>query len=280
MVLARIKEPNSSEFRAIYEQSGISMPLRDYVRLITPIITGAFIMTLALATAFPLGVSGSGALRILAGNIILSLTTSAVTALALLYYPLYRRNQLRKKVDTGLVYTVGYMSVLSTSGISVERVMERVSQVEPNPPIRRLANKFMVDVNLLGFDVSSALDDIARRSPSTTLSRLFKSVRNAALTSGSLKSLLEYELGRLLQSKMQDLKKLIGTLTYLGEMYVTFLVVAPILFILMLSILSVMGTSNIGVSTVTLLNVLVFFGFPTMAAGFALMLDAALGGEE
>jgi len=75
------------------------------------------------------------------------------------------------------------------------------------------------------------------------------------------------------------LKKLTGNLTYMGEVYVTAMVVAPILFILMITILSVINTS-FGTSSVLQLNLIVFFGIPLMASAIIIVLDTMLGGDE
>ena len=79
--------------------------------------------------------------------------------------------------------------------------------------------------------------------------------------------------------KKEGLKKLTGNLTYKREIYVTAMVVAPILFILMITILSVLG-SSFGTSSVLQLNLIVFFGIPLMASGIIIVLDTMLGGEE
>ena len=187
---------------------------------------------------------------------------------------------MRAKIENDLVYSLSYMTVLSASGVSLERIMKRVSEVEENPPLRQLAKKFMMNIALFGFDVTSALKDISRRSPSEILKKLMDSMNNTVQTSGDLKGLLTYEVKRQLQRKRDGLKKTMGTLTYLGEMYVTLMVVAPILFILMLTILSIIGSGPFGSSSILQLNLIVFFGIPLIATGFMIVLDTVVGGEE
>jgi archaellum biogenesis protein FlaJ (TadC family) len=172
------------------------------------------------------------------------------------------------------------MAVLASSGMPIERILETVSVVEDNPPLNRLTRKFLTNIKLLGVDVHTAIRDIADKSPSRMLSRHLEAIRTTIMTSGDLKGLLTYEVGRQLAKKKEKLRNTLNTLVYVGELYVTLLVVTPVLFILMITILSLMGGASFGKSSALQLNLIVFFGIPVMASAFILFLDIILGGEE
>ena len=177
------------------------------------------------------------------------------------------------------IYSLSYMSVLSSSGMPIERIFRRVSEVEDNPPLKLLINKFLVNVNLLGQDVLSALSIMADHSPSKSLAKQISSIRTTVMTSGDLKKLLIYEVERQLQKKREKLKDSVNSLVYLGEVYVTLMVVTPVLFILMITILSIMG-SSFGGSSILQLNLIIFFGLPVLAAAFLIVLDQVMEIEE
>jgi len=209
-----------------------------------------------------------------------SLIISLTVPITFILYPLYRRGQRRKEIDANLVYTTGYMGVLSAGGVSIERMFERVTEVEQRPSIKVLAKRFITNIKMFGLDVTSSLGDIALRSPSEVFSRLLIGITNTVKTSGDLKSLLTFETERLLQAKREQLKKTLGTLIALGEIYITAMVMGPILFIVMLTILSIMGNVTFGLSPVEQLNLLVFFGLPTISAIFIVILNGVLPEEE
>jgi archaellum biogenesis protein FlaJ (TadC family) len=98
------------------------------------------------------------------------------------------------------------------------------------------------------------------------------------MTSGDVKNLLLYEVDRQLQKKREVLKNSVNMLVYVGEIYVTMMVVTPVLFILMITILSIMG--GIGGGAVVQLNLIIFFGIPLMTAAFIIILDQVLVIEE
>lgn len=272
-----IKLPDMKEFREIYDESGLQTLFSKYVRRMSVFIAVVFSVT-AFLTALVYGsLYHLPPHRIILVVFSISLITTNLTGFVHLLYPIYHRNQMRAKIENSLIYTLSYMNILSAGGGSIEHILKRVSEVEDNPQIKQLARKFIVDIRLLGFDVITALEDVSRRAPSKILKRLLESIIHNIKTSGDLRTLFTYEMARRFQSKREDLKNLMRSLTYLGEMYVAIMVVGPILFILMITILSIF--SGVGSSSALQLNLIVFFGMPVLATVFIIILDTVLEGD-
>lgn len=272
--------PNFTAFRQIYDQSGLSRLYEAYmsamlfasvVAFISVYVAGAFVYSVFLRLNW---------LQSFVAVSALSFIGSLVVSVAFILHPLFRLRQRRKQVDNNLVYTTGYMGVLSTGGISIERILDRVTQVEPRPAINDLARRFITDVRVLGMDVTSALEDVKTRSPSDVFGKLLVGIANTIKTSGDLNGLLSFETRRLLNVKREQLEKTLGILVAIGEIYVTAMVLAPITFIVMITILSVMGTVAFGISPAMQLNLIVFFLLPVMSMIFILMLNGILPEEE
>ena len=267
-------------FKQIYQKSGTTRFYESYMALML------FASLVTFVSAFATGALLHHFLfnLTLFQYIIAVLTFSCVISLTIpiifIVYPLYRRSQRGKEIDANLVYTTGYMGVLSAGGISIERIFERVTQVERHPPIKDLAKRLIANIKMLGLDVTSSLADITLRSPSETFSKLLIGITNTVKTSGDLKNLLTFETKSLLHAKRQQLKKTLGTLISLGEIYIAAMVMGPIVFIVMITILSVMGNVAFGLSPVDQLNLLVFFGLPTISTIFIIILNGVLPEEE
>lgn len=270
----------SKEFREIYSRSGLTTPYEDYLKRIALIFSSTYSISVVLLLIIHTELLQVRGWRLLPAIFLPSATIALLTLLLTLYYPLYKRNQMKTEIEDSLLYALSYMAALSAGGLPVERIMERVSEVEESEALRMIASKFMADVRLFGFDVPSALRDAALRSPSDMMTKLLEGLRNVIQTSGDLRGLLTYEVGRILERRREKLKRMMSTLVYLGELYVSLLVVAPILFILILTVLSVIGGNPLGIPPQVQLNLLVFVGIPTMAAGFTIILDVIMGGEE
>ena len=264
------------EFREIFDESGISTVFTDYLKRMGVVVSVVFALTAVSSAVIHNLLFRMSLPRMILVALSLSLVTTDIAAILYLIYPLYRRNQNRNKIESNLIYTLSYMDILSAGGASIESIMERVSDVEENPQIRQLARKFVVDIRLLGFDVVTTLEDVSKRTPSGALKRLLESIIHNIRTSGDLRGLFGYEIKRLFQAKRESLKSMMRSLNYLGEMYVALMVVGPILFILMISILSIFSGST---SSAVQLNLIVFFGMPILAAVFIIILDTVLEGD-
>lgn len=271
--------PRFTSFKQVYQQSGISRLYESYMTIML------FATLAAFASAFT-----AGALLhhfffslTLFQYLIAVLTFSFVISLAVpimfISYPVYRRVQGRKEIDANLIYTTGYMGILSAGGIPIERMFERVAEVEQHPSINALARGLITNIKMFGYDVTTSIMQAAARSPSETFSKLLLSIVNTVKTSGDLRSLLTFETERLLHAKREQLKKTLSTLTVLGEIYITTMILGPIVFIIMLTILSVMGNVSFGLSPAEQLNLIVFFGLPVLSALIIVILNGVLPEE-
>jgi flagellar protein FlaJ len=269
-----------TSLKQIYLKSGISRPYELYMALML------FASLIAFVSAFAIGAIlhhflfnltlFQYVMAVLTFSCIISLTVPIMFVL----YVLYRRDQRKKEIDANLVYTTGYMGVLSAGGISIERIFERVTQVEQHLAIKDLTKSFITNIKMLGLDVTSSLEDLTHRSPSENFSKLLIGITNTVKTSGDLKGLLTFETTKLLHTKREGLKKTLSALIALAEIYITAMVMAPIAFIVMLTILSIMGNAAFGLSPVEQLNLLVFFGLPALSTVFIIILNGVIPEEE
>lgn len=267
-------------FNKVYRKSGITRLYDSYVALMLFTSLIVFSVTFAIDLIIHNLLFNLEITQYLLAVLSLSCIITMIVPITFIVYPLYKGNQRRKEIDSNLVYTTGYMGVLSSGGISVERIFERVTQVEQRAAIKDLAKRFIANIKIFGLDVIASLQDLAQVSPSENFSRLLTGFVNTVKTSGDLKSLLAYETKELLQAKRDQLKKTLSALMTLGEIYITAIVMGPILFLVMLTILSIMGNSLVGLSPVEQLNLLVFFGLPMISALFILVLNGVLPEED
>jgi len=274
------KLPDFKAFEQVYRRSGISLFYESYLSLTLFVSLVAFVSSCAVAALLHGLLFSLPPLRYVAAILSSSWTASCLVLAVFILYPLYRGGQMAKKIDSNLVYTVGYMGVLAAGGISVERVFERVAEVERHPPIQMLAKRLIMNIKVFGLDVVSSLRDLSLRSPSDAFSKILMGIGNTVKTSGDMKSLLMFEVERLLQVKRDQLKRTLGTLTYIGETYITAMIVGPVMLIIMLTLLSILGGGVFGLSPVAQLNLLAFAGIPMIAAAFMIILDAVLPEEE
>ena len=272
------------DFQQVYKDSGIIMYLDDYIRR-AEILCATCTISFTLLTFFSLTFLLDKILlwsfpRIALFTFATGLIVLALSGFFSIYYPYYKRGEAKGRLEDGLIYFLSYMTVLSASGMSIERILERIAEVEDNPPLIHLSKKFLMNIRLFGMDIRSALKDIANMSPSKIFTRQLEGISTAIATSGDLKTLLIYEVDRQLQSKREKLRDKLNSLVYVGEIYVVMMVITPILFILIIAILSVLGGQGLGANVTIQLNLLVFIGMPILGGIFLVILDQTMGREE
>ncbi|MCX6654138.1 MAG: type II secretion system F family protein [Candidatus Bathyarchaeota archaeon] len=278
--LPRYNKDYWSDFQSVYMSSGLTRYIDDYKERIIVLTVESAVASFILSAAFLGFIMHWSILRMVLGAFATALIFSAITGALFVFYPYYRRHESKVRLEDGLIYFLSYMAILSASGMPIERILERLTEVEENPPLIHLTKKFMLNVRLFGMDIRTAIRDIGEMSPSKTLAKQFEGIRTAIATSGDLKALLVYEVERQLEVKRDMLKAKINTLVYIGELYVAMMVVTPILFIIIISVLSILGANALGGSSVTQLNLIVFVGIPILGGIFIVMLDQTLGREE
>ena len=265
------------EFRDIYDESGIIRPFSTYVKKMIIAIAIVFTTTALFSISFYGIYNHLPMYKLILVTFSLSLITTNITAFLFLIYPLNLRNQLQSSIENSLIYSLSYMKIIATSGGSLDYLMERIADVEENQKIRQLARKYVTNTKLLGFDVSQSIENVIRRTPSKKLKKLLEDISHNIRTSGDLLTLFNYETNRMLVKKREDLKKLILSLTYLGEIYVAVFVLGPILFILIIIIMSTFVAGS--TSSITQLNLVVFVGLPILASMLLVLLDTTLEGD-
>lgn len=271
--------PALPKLRGGYEKSGIKVAFESYVALalfgctLTAVLT--FAISLWVETVF---VASLG--RCLLGALVLSLVGLVLCMFCFVAYPIKQSSYNKKQIDSNLIYTVGYMSVLSVGGIPVERIFERVVEVESNKVIKSLFARFTANIKLFGADLNASLNDVQERSASDVLSKLLLSINSTMKTSGDIKSVLAFETHNLLALKREQLKKRLAGMVALSELYITAMVLSPITFIIMITLLSTLSGSSMGISPAVQLNLIVFFGLPALCVLFIVILDGALPKED
>ena len=268
-------------YKSVYMSSGIVTFFDNYFKKATRITATIFPITLILSgMVMGLALRWGISITVAVYSLLVAILASTITAGCFLYYPFYKRHENKSKLENGLIYFLSYMTALSASGMSIDRILDKLTEVEVNPPLILLSKKFLMDIRLFGMDIKGALKDMAQMSPSPSFAKQIEGMRNVLTTSGDLKGLLIYEVQRELQAKKEALKTKVNTLVYIGELYVAIMVVTPILFIMIISILSILGTSALGGSPVSQMNLIVFIGIPILGFIFTIILDQTLGSED
>jgi flagellar protein FlaJ len=260
-----------SEFEAIYQKSGVARSFDEYLQLGKLVLFIGFIVEyfLLMGLHYLLGVQG---VNLFTGPLILSVILTLVTFVVLAWYPIYIRDIAVNEIDKNLLYTVTFMLMLSKGGLAIEKIIERVSETEQSKYLRNFFNKFLINISVFGFNPQESLRDVKNRSPSELFTRFLDSIVNTIQTSGDLSKLFQFESELLIQRKEEENNELLNNLGFLSEIYVTMLVIAPLLLLVLLTTFSFAGQSS-GTSGINSLNLVVFAGIPLLSILMMILID-------
>ena len=268
-----------SRYEKKYNKSQITLSIGEYFKiglLVTILNTG---ITLIANYYYFYYIRNLTIIQTIEKTCIFSILILIATIVLLLFYPHYKFTVEKKQVDEGLLYTISYMAILSKCGFSIDRIFSRAADIEQNKSIQKLINSYLTDIKIKGYDIEQALRNIILRSPSTKFSELISSILNANWTSGDLNEVLTYHFYNLENSLKDETENMINSLTVLSEVYVAMMVIAPIMLIIMFTLISVLNNGLNQSSTITILNSITFIFLPFVGTGFLVMLDTLRGNE-
>ncbi len=268
--------PGFEEFRNSYAQSGIPVIFEAYVSYgfllsgigAIPAFVISFLLEVKLFPRAPV-------VLCIIGSVILAAVVLAVTFVVWLSYPLLRRRSYKSKLENQLAYSFGILGVLASAGMNMDRLFERIASSESNPVLADLARRFLRNIRVFGLDTETALAEVAEHAPSEAFAKMLGSIAVAQKTTGSIHDLVMFESSRLLQEKKDKLRKTTGSLAVMAELYITLVVVGPIIFIIMMTIFSLLPSAHLP-SPILVINLIVFLGIPVLSMMFVLLLDSVV----
>jgi len=257
------------------QKSGMKVTFKAYVSLtlfaaiLASFIALAFIPLLLffafripLLSAIMFGVGGS-------------LFVWAFSIMGFYVYPIYRADKFKRELEDELPFTTGYMAILTSAGVSPEKIFYSLSNLSAPLTVTSEAKDVTRNVSLFGLDIISALEETSRRTPSERFREMLEGFISTIHSGGNLAVYLREKSKQYMKLKRISLRKFSDTLSMLSEFYVALLVTGPLLIVIMLAVMAMMGGGSLGaLSPDLLLKILTYIGIPLGSLMFLIILDA------
>jgi archaeal flagellar protein FlaJ len=167
------------------------------------------------------------------------------------------------------------MAILASAGVSPEKIFQSLSNLSAPLAASSEAKETIKSINLFGLDIISALEKVSALTPSEKLQDTLEGMISTIHTGGNLGAYLREKFKTHMKLKRVSLKKYADSLSVMAEVYVALLLTAPLLLIIMLSVMSMLGGGTIGMfSSDLLLNLMTYIAIPVAAIIFLLILDS------
>ncbi|MCD6243494.1 type II secretion system F family protein [Candidatus Bathyarchaeota archaeon] len=266
--------PLFKDLDANLEKSNIKINFKAYVSLTILSSLMASISTLILAPIIFHFLLGMPMLSALLFGLGISMLSGAFTIIGFYLYPIYKADNLKRKLEDELPFTTGYMTVLAGSGVTPEKIFLSIARMDVPLAITEESRRIVRDVELFGTDIISALERASKRSPSEKFKNFLEGFIATIHSGGNLVSYLTERSRQYMELKKVALKKFADTLSILSEFYVAVLVAGPLLFVVMLSVMSMLGGGGMGIlDPKLLLYLLTYIGIPVSSIIFIIILD-------
>jgi len=210
-------------------------------------------------------------------GIVVVVLAPVMVLLARLLYPYLLVSSRRTETENELPFFMAYVATMVKGGYSLEKVVERASQLKVFRAIRREAQRTMTRIRMFGEDPITALEKVAGDHPSTKFRDIMLGYTTTLRSGGDVLHYLEIRTRELFEARMNEIRNVLGRLGSFLELYVIFgVLVSVVLFVFFvvnaaLSAAQTMRTPgelaqiNIDVTMPALYN---FFVLPLM--GFAI----------
>jgi len=265
--------PRLEKIEESLNQAMMPIPYEVYVcgMVLFSLIAGAVGLVAGIGLSLLLGMKLEFGILL---PIVLALTLAQLTFLIMIKIPNMNAGVRAGKIDSELPFFTSYMSSLATSNLTLEEIFKRLAADDIKYEIVKDAHHLLRNIDLLGVDILSALADLRNRSTCDSYSELLDGLVSTIHSGGSMKSFFISAATVQMEEKKIKLRKKIASLGVITELYTILLIVAPLMGIIMLSIMAIMSTSFAGMDITMLVGLLTYLMVPMFGFMLLLMIDS------
>jgi flagellar protein FlaJ len=238
----------------------------------------SFLISLLLFSSFSttLGLNVSFAVLVVNAFLICAVTGAGIF-LTFMYYPSYVASNAKIKLEKNLVYISNYMAILSGAGATPGETFNSFIKNGKTFGIQDSARSVVKNIELLGSDLITSLDEESKLTPSKDYSGFLQGYIATMQTGGDIHDYLLGMSNKFMESRRQQLKKMIDQLGLAGEIYISALVAFPLIMITLLSIMGLFGGEVMaGLSAPMIMTLMTYILVPVLAVGVLIFIDSIM----
>lgn len=168
----------------------------------------------------------------------------AITFVLFYFYPSMERRSLTQKIEGELPFVVIHMGSIAGSGVEPSHIFKIVGLSNDYPATRTEIRKLLNQVNVYGYDLITALKNVSRLTPSPRLAEVFNGLATTISSGGDLKTFFEKRAETLLLQYRIEREKFTKVAETFMDLYISVVIAAPMILLLLLIMISVSGVST------------------------------------
>jgi len=181
-----------------------------------------------------------------------------VITFAFMYtYPSLERKSAESKINTELPFATIHMSAISGSMVEPSKIFEIIISTGEYPYLQKEFIKLLNEINVLGYDLVTALKHSGGNSPSKKLAELFNGLATTINSGGDLSGFFDKRSESLLfDYRIEREKKTRASETFM-DIYISVVIAAPMVLMLLLMMMKISGLGiSLSTNMITLVMIL------------------------
>ena len=186
------------------------------------------------------------------------IATPIIAASLLYFFPSAEKSTLKKKIDQELPFVVIHMGSVSGSGIEPSEIFKIIGLSSEYKYAGKEFRKILNQINIYGYDLSTALRNVAMATPSSRLSELLNGISITINSGGNIKTFFEKRADSLLLEYRLEREKFTKTAETFMDIYISIVIAAPMILLMLLIMISVSGLQSglsIGEMTTSIIGI-------------------------
>ncbi|MEM1919575.1 MAG: type II secretion system F family protein [Ignisphaera sp.] len=212
-------------------------------------------------------------------GIVVAIMIPLMVLMVRLLYPYILITMRRVDVENELPFFMAYIATMVRGGYSLEKVIERVSQLKVFKAIRKEAQRVMTRIKIFGEDPVTALEKVASNHPSSKFRDIMLGYTTTLRSGGDVLHYLEIRTRELFEARATEVRGILNRLMSFLEVYIIFgVIVSVVIFVFFVVSAAISAAQalrtpeqlegfSIDITTPSLYN---FFVLPLMGIAIAL----------
>jgi len=156
-------------------------------------------------------------------------------------YPSSERKNVARKVEQELPFAVIHMSAVAGSGIEPVQIFKIIGLSKEYPFLRLEIRKVMNQINIYGYDLVTALNNVQKNTSSQKLSELFTGISTTLSSGGNLSDFFAKRAETLLVDYRLEREKYTKVAETFMDIYISVVIAAPMILMLVVVMMSLSG---------------------------------------
>jgi flagellar protein FlaJ len=209
---------------------------------------------------------------------LLMLIVSCIVPIAIgLYYislPASKAKSRGKKIDRFLPYAANFINTMSVAGISPSEIFEALSKVELYREIQKEAKKITTEINMMGVDTVTAMQNAIKISPSIKFKEFIQGILSTIQSGSELGPYFERCVEKYMATDLVDRKRNLESLAIMAESFVVTVIAFPLFLTIIISVMGLTSSTGIAFDFLYIIALLVL---PMAYFGFYVLMSSGMG---